>query len=543
MTIRAAIYARVSTAQQEPGTSLESQRAACLRLAQEIGADVVAEYQDVDSGAKENIPGLLALTDAASRREFDLVLVDHPDRFSRNLVKKVVLRRDLQRTGVEIRYATLRVEDTAEGRLMENMTAVIAEYERERITFRTNRGRYAKAQKGLVVGTGAAPFGYEYVREDERITNLTPDPVTAPVVQRIFRELLSHSTSAVAEHLQADHVPPPRGVRWHAASILKMARNPAYAGRAAYGQFEWADRKVVGRRPKDEWVYAAVPPLIDPTIWERVQETIGDRKLEGRVMLEDDPYVLRGTLRCGHCGGVLAAHRNNGIRYYTCLRHYPSTAASQRKARCELPSVRAEQIEELIIRSVRAFFLDTSELRATMTEQNAQRARSDASAASGLQRDIDRQQIRLSQIHELILDAEPNSASWKDLKAKARETQSRITRLEVQIEQAHDAEPISDATLATLEEFAADVRAQIDTGAPVWQWILRELRARIVVRTVDPEADEGGWKIGRRVFGLNLQTSIPTIKLLHRKNVFSNMPEGKSISLPLIALTERGQTA
>lgn len=537
MTIRAAIYARVSTAQQEPGTSLESQRAACHRLAAELGAAIVAEYQDVDSGAKENIPGLLALTEAARRREFDVVLVDHPDRFSRNLVKKVILRRDLLKTGVELRYAALRVEDSAEGRLMENMTAVIAEYERERITFRTNRGRYAKARQGHVVGTGAPPYGYEYVRDGDTIRSLQPDPVTAPIARRILTDLIDVSATTLVERLSAEGIPPPRGLRWHPASILKMARNPVYSGRAAYGQWEWQDRKLVGPRSADTWTFADVPPLVDPVLWTRLQESIADRRLQGRARMIDDPYALRGLLRCGHCGGMVAAHQNNGHRYYVCLRRFPATAARQGAPRCELAAAPADALEDLIISSVRAVLLDTGRLRRIFEHEHVSAEASRVSSADAIGRDVERHERRLSQIHELLIDATPGTSTWTDLRRRAQDAQTQITRLEAERERSATLpDPVSDEMLASLEAFAASIRGQIDTDTSAsggWQEILAALRIRVTVRN-----DAQGWQLGprkRNRFGLEIEAAIP-IDLLHRKNVFSNIAHPRPIRIPLVGV-------
>lgn len=532
--MKAAIYCRVSTIQQEPGTSLESQRASCRRLANEIGAEIVAEFQDIDSGAKEQIPGLLALTDAAARRDFDVVLVDHPDRFSRNLVKKVIVRRDLQKTGVDIRYAALRIDDTAEGRLMENMTAVIAEYERERIEYRTNRGRYAKARSGRVVGTGAPPYGYAYVRDGDRIVNLQPDPVTSPIMRRILIDLMSSSASDVAAGLNADGIPPPRGRQWHEASILKMARNPVYSGRAAYGQWEWQDRKVVGPRPSSEWIFSDVPALIEPALWERLQQVIADRRITGHARLPDDPFVLRSRLRCGHCGGQLSTQINRGIRYYVCLRHYPVFASRQGVPRCELVSVRAETLEDLIIGSVRAVLLDESELRLSLQEYNAtqQQRRAMGASADAIERDLKRHEHRLSRLHDLLLDAEPASASWRDLRAKAQESQAQVSRLESERSALTTPEPLSDVSLASFETYAASVREEIDTNAQIaWPAILDDLRVRVTVRN-----DPNGWQIGRQKrsrFALESDAAIP-IKIRYRKNVFSNIATPHRIRLPIV---------
>ncbi len=60
----AAIYARVSTpGQQEDGTSLETQVAACLESAQELGDSVSPEYilQEQASGSDTNRPLLAKL--------------------------------------------------------------------------------------------------------------------------------------------------------------------------------------------------------------------------------------------------------------------------------------------------------------------------------------------------------------------------------------------------------------------------------------------------------------------------------------------------
>ncbi|MBO9326370.1 MAG: recombinase family protein [Roseiflexus sp.] len=56
--MRAVIYARVSTDDQEHNYSLPSQIEACRRYASERGMQVVADVQDVASGAILERPGL-----------------------------------------------------------------------------------------------------------------------------------------------------------------------------------------------------------------------------------------------------------------------------------------------------------------------------------------------------------------------------------------------------------------------------------------------------------------------------------------------------
>ena len=73
---RAAIYIRVSTADQHPETQLYDLR----EMARQRGYEIVHEYSDTISGAKSKRPGLDQLLADARRRKFDIVLVAAFDR-------------------------------------------------------------------------------------------------------------------------------------------------------------------------------------------------------------------------------------------------------------------------------------------------------------------------------------------------------------------------------------------------------------------------------------------------------------------------------
>ena len=94
-TLRAVIYSRVSTLMQaRQGYSLDAQDTDCDRLADELGASVLARFTDNDSGAEWDLPGLNAVLDMARRREFDMLIVNDPDRLARSLAKQLVLEKN-----------------------------------------------------------------------------------------------------------------------------------------------------------------------------------------------------------------------------------------------------------------------------------------------------------------------------------------------------------------------------------------------------------------------------------------------------------------
>src|SRR6186997_2146102 len=78
---RAALYLRVSTADQKPDLQYDGLRGYAARA----GLDIVGDYCDVAvSGRREGRPHLNALMAAARNREIDCVLVWKFDRFARS---------------------------------------------------------------------------------------------------------------------------------------------------------------------------------------------------------------------------------------------------------------------------------------------------------------------------------------------------------------------------------------------------------------------------------------------------------------------------
>lgn len=95
-TMRAAIYARVSTFDQEP----ENQLAELRRYVSARGWTAVEFVDRGISGAKDRRPALDEMLSATRRRKADAVICWRLDRLGRNLRHLVVLLEDLQALGV-----------------------------------------------------------------------------------------------------------------------------------------------------------------------------------------------------------------------------------------------------------------------------------------------------------------------------------------------------------------------------------------------------------------------------------------------------------
>lgn len=137
-------YARVSTQDQNLNLQIDDlNKAGCERI-----------FQEKASSAKER-PQLQKLLD--SLRENDTLIVWKLDRLGRSLKELITLVNDFQLKGVGFRSLNDAIDTTtAQGRLIFNIFASLAEFERDLIRERTKAGLSAARARGR---TGGKPKG------------------------------------------------------------------------------------------------------------------------------------------------------------------------------------------------------------------------------------------------------------------------------------------------------------------------------------------------------------------------------------------------
>jgi DNA invertase Pin-like site-specific DNA recombinase len=147
--MRSAIYARVSTFDQEP----ENQLAEIRRY---VGARgwTSAEYVDRGiSGAKDRRPALDELLKDARRRRFDVLVVWRLDRLGRNLRHLITLLEELQALGIAFVSLNEGIDATTPaGKLQMHILGAIAEFERARIAERVKAGLQRARAQGKRLG-------------------------------------------------------------------------------------------------------------------------------------------------------------------------------------------------------------------------------------------------------------------------------------------------------------------------------------------------------------------------------------------------------
>lgn len=162
---RAALYARVSTGDQNPETQLLDLR----QMAQQRDCSIVREYTDVISGAKSKRPGLDSLLADARRKRFDVVLVAAFDRVARSVRHFLEVLDELNRLGIEFISFRENIDTGGPlGRAVVIIVGAIAELERGLLVERVKAGMRRAKLEGRQIGRAPMAVDRQQVVRDRQ---------------------------------------------------------------------------------------------------------------------------------------------------------------------------------------------------------------------------------------------------------------------------------------------------------------------------------------------------------------------------------------
>jgi len=500
MSATIALYARVSTAQQERQGTIASQLAALDAYAAAHGLTIAAEHRYVDdgySGARLDRPGLERLRDAAWRGELDRVLILAPDRLARHYAYQHVVVEELERAGCIVVFVNGPFDDGPEGRLVREVQGLFAEFERAALQERSRRGKLHAARRGAFF-TGVGPYGYTYLpARDGQAGRCIVNEAEAIVVRQIFTWLIEEqlSTVAIAKRLTAAGVPTRAGtVPWAPASVHKILNNRAYTGIHHYNRTmsapdaprtsgAWRPTKTPHRclRPPEEWIAVPWIPIISEEMCTMAQRQLQlNRERSPRKAKRQ--YLLSGLLHCGYCGRRLGGHNGTAQGRYECMRRL---AAVPTGPRCRLRSVSQLDIEPLVWDHV-AGLLQRPDLILAYLRRQQEGAGPELTDAERERQRLHRQRAALAREEQRLVDAyQVGAVELEELKERrqrlresGQQAEQRMRIVEAQVAQARQAARVTE----TVAAFCAHIKAQlVEPSFALKQRILRLVVERIVV--------------------------------------------------------------
>ncbi len=326
-TKSAVIYYRVSTADQVDGFSLDNQKEACQRYADDKGFNVAKLFSDEGESAKTaDRPGLQAMLKfvADKKNKINCIIVNKIDRLSRNVNDYSAIKGLLDKLGVELVSTTEAIGNNSFGKFMGNMMASIAQLDNDVRSERVSDGILKCLQSGR--SPHHAPLGYLNQNHGKRDISIVLDPERS----KIIKYLLEEFSKGIYTQQELRHKANQLGLRSKNGKeigtqlIHKLLASKFYAGIivSKYGEFK-------GNHPA----------LISLETYYKNQKqfpktTKGDYIAGSRT---DETFPLRHQVDCGMCGRPLTACFSRGklgkqYPYYRCYQKAcPSKKAISKK--------------------------------------------------------------------------------------------------------------------------------------------------------------------------------------------------------------------
>jgi DNA invertase Pin-like site-specific DNA recombinase len=221
--MRIIAYTRISIAHEDP-RSLEEQEEVIREWAVRLGHEVVALFSDDGvSGKTGEQVGLAEALILIERGDADALAVSDRDRLARNVIRQELALEEVWRRGAdawEARHDRAIHRDDPDdpaAKLIRVVLGAVAEFERDMIVARMQRGRRRKRAEGGFIG--GVPYGLR--REGER---LVPVPEEQAVIKRVRRLARNpkHTLRSIAAHLDSAGVPTRTGGPWGHTTVRNI---------------------------------------------------------------------------------------------------------------------------------------------------------------------------------------------------------------------------------------------------------------------------------------------------------------------------------
>jgi DNA invertase Pin-like site-specific DNA recombinase len=394
--MRTAAYCRFSSDVQRE-TSIRDQLRNVETYCERIGWPMPALYQDqAISGSRNDRPGYQAMLAAADLGAFDVLLLDDLSRLSRDHIESAQTIRRLKFAGIRVVGASDGTDTARDGYKLETgLRGLMSEFYLDDLAKKTHRGLMGQALDGY--SAGGLPYGYRSnfdgqghrreIKEDE-----------ARWVRYIFERYVSGASSRqIADELNSQKVPSPRGGTWAHSALYPDAKgvgmlgNPIYNGRQVWNRTAWVKDPATGRRrrtmrPLSEWVIIESPELriIDDATWKACEARARSAKRDTAAKQSSGKgpggrgpkFLFSGLLKCGVCGG---AYVIQGRKDYGCATHQNRGASVCSNGL----KVRRSTIEQVLLAGVKNSLLSDDAYRTFELEARAllKQAKPDPAAA------------------------------------------------------------------------------------------------------------------------------------------------------------------
>jgi Integrase core domain/Recombinase zinc beta ribbon domain len=132
----------------------------------------------------------------------------------------------------------------------------------------------------------------------------------------------------------------------------------------------------------EKCVTIAIPALVTPEVWQRVQQTVKSRQLEAREGMVDEPLLNKGIAVCGVCGARMTIKRNCvKNRVYMCSRRATTEMDASKVCPGKYFAVLASKVDKDTWNRVKELIRDDERFQRLIQSKSGELAEQHAEAA------------------------------------------------------------------------------------------------------------------------------------------------------------------
>jgi len=482
--MKAAIYCRVSTTKQkEEGTSLDTQKAACLALAAKNNYEVPGNLIFLEdwSGARLDRPQLDLVRELIRKREIQALVVYSTDRLSRDPIHIAVIAEECQKKGVALLFVTEPLDSSPEGQLILYIKGYAGKVERAKFADRSIRGKRTRAKLGKIPGAaGTNLYGYTYIPGKEAGQGVRAiNEEQAEVVRMIYRWLIEDKMTLyrICIKLTETGIPSPQSTnRWGTSTVQRLLRNVAYTGKTYVFRYQSEEpnkengdnrrypKTLRRERPFEEWieVVGATPPIISQEIFKLAQMQLRENQ-EKSFSAQKYHYLLLGHIRCGLCGRRYDAYTNGaGYQHYRCSGKRREVSIVP----CRAKSISALQLEPVVWEKVKEVLRNPDVVLRELEKRNEQIKAAETGLDNELKlldKRIARAEVSLQQLVRLyhLGEIDDNHIIRETKKVKA--DKARLIQEKEALKKRLEARNTTEYQIGALKQYCETVSTNIES--------------------------------------------------------------------------------
>lgn len=308
------IWIRVSTEDQARGESPKNHEHRARMYAELKGWSVVELYDLSGVSGKtvlEHPEAKRMLADVSSGK-IQALIFSKLARLARNVRELLDISDHFQKYNANLVSLEESIDtSTPAGRLLFTVIGALAQWEREEISARVAASVPIRARQGKPLG-GKGSFGYMWVDK-----KFVLNPSEAPVVREMFHIFLdTRKLITTARIMNEKGYRTRNGAKFGKTTVKRILTDETYIGmkRANYSKSK-GNKKSWILKPKSEWVYYEVEPIVSKEVWTEVNAIIKENaKPFPSIPPQIGKYVFSGLILCGDCNNKMYVMKYKGMK-------------------------------------------------------------------------------------------------------------------------------------------------------------------------------------------------------------------------------------